>query len=109
MAARYDLKRSGDQFHFTLTAGNGETLLSSERYTSRQNALNGIESVRENAPLDTRYARKDASNGAPMFNLKAANSQIIGTSETYSSVTKREDGIQSVKVNAPGATVNDLT
>lgn len=109
MAARYVLSRSGDQYHFVLKAGNGETILNSERYTSKAGALNGIESVRENSPLDARYVRKNATNGSPMFNLKAANGEIIGTSETYSSEYAREAGITSVKANGPIATLDDKT
>jgi uncharacterized protein YegP (UPF0339 family) len=44
-----------------------------------------------------------------MFNLKAANGEIIGTSETYSSASARDHGIASVKANAPDAVVNDET
>ena len=40
-----------------------------------------------------------------MFNLKAGNGQIIGTSELYESVAARENGIESVKKNAPDADV----
>ncbi|MDN3718907.1 YegP family protein [Roseibium salinum] len=32
-----------------------------------------------------------------MFNLKASNGQVIGTSETYSSAASRDNGIESVK------------
>ena len=66
---------------------------------------NGIESVKRNAPEDARYDRKEAKNGAPYFNLKATNGQVIGTSEMYSSVAARENGIESVKKNAPDAEV----
>jgi uncharacterized protein YegP (UPF0339 family) len=44
-----------------------------------------------------------------MFNLKAANGQVIGTSEIYSSVTARDAGIESVKKNAPAASAEDNT
>jgi uncharacterized protein YegP (UPF0339 family) len=44
-----------------------------------------------------------------MFNLKAANNQVIGTSESYESVAARENGIDSVKNHAQEATVEDLT
>ena len=67
----------------------------------------GIESVRKNAPDDARYERKTAAGGQFMFNLKAANHQIIGTSETYKTEASREGGIASVKSNAPGAAVDD--
>lgn len=35
---------------FNLKAGNGEIIATSEVYTSRASCLNGIESVRKNAP-----------------------------------------------------------
>lgn len=31
----FDLKRSEDQFHFNLVAPNGETIATSERYTTK--------------------------------------------------------------------------
>lgn len=109
MAARYILSRSGVQFRFALKAGNGETILTSELYTTKQGAQGGIASVRLNSPLDARYERKNATSGLPMFNLKAANGERIGTSEQYSSTSARETGIQSVKTNGPTAPVDDQT
>jgi len=44
-----------------------------------------------------------------MFNLKSANGQVIGTSEMYSSKAAMENGIASVKENAPSATIEDTT
>lgn len=105
----YRLKRSAGQFHFTLHAGNGEAILQSERYTTKQAALGGIDSVKANSPLDQRYDRKLASDGRPMFNLTATNGQVIGTSETYSSTSARETGIASVKTNGPTSAVIDET
>lgn len=108
--AKFVLKTAKDQsLYFRLVAGNGETILGSEMYSTRAAALNGIESVRTNAPLDERYERKTNSKGEPMFNLKAANHQVIGTSEGYSSTAARDSGIASVKTNAPKATLDDQT
>lgn len=110
MAARYVLtKTSNGQFRFVLKAANGETILTSETYEAKAGALNGIESVKKNAPIDARYERKNASNGKPMFNLKAANGEVIGTGEQYSSPSARDEGIESVKRNAPGAAMDDQT
>lgn len=109
MASKYVLTRSGSQFHFVLKAGNGETILNSERYTTKSGALGGIDSVKQNSPIDARYIRKNATNGRPMFNLKAGNGEIIGTSETYSTESAREGGIASVKSNGPSATTDDQT
>ena len=50
MSGWYELsKSSNDQFKFTLKAGNGEAILSSEQYTTRAAAENGIESVQKNS------------------------------------------------------------
>lgn len=110
MAGKFILKKSSNgQFHFNLKAGNGEIILTSETYVAKQGALNGIASVRENAPLDERYERKTASNGSPYFILKAANGETLGKSEMYSSTAARDNGIASVKTNAPTASVEDQT
>lgn len=110
MAGKFVLSKSnGGQFYFNLKAGNGEIILTSETYTSKQGATNGIESVRANAPLDERYERKTASDGSPYFILKAANGETLGRSEMYSSTAARDNGIASVKANAPSASVEDLT
>ncbi|MCK0744113.1 YegP family protein [Chromohalobacter nigrandesensis] len=103
MAGYYELKQATDgQYHFTLKAGNHEVILSSERYTTRGAAENGIESCRTNSGNDDRYDRKESKSGQPFFNLKAANGQVIGTSEMYSSDAARENGIESVKTNGQG-------
>jgi uncharacterized protein len=56
MAAKFEIKKgSGGQYRFNLKAGNGEVILSSELYQSKQGAERGIESVKANAPNDARY------------------------------------------------------
>ena len=89
---------------FNLKAGNGEIILTSQRYVSKGGAENGIESVRTNCQIDSRYDRRVASDDSPYFVLKAANGEIIGNSEMYASTSAMENGIASVKVN--GATDN---
>ena len=51
------------------------------------------------------FALVTATNGQLYFNLKAANGQVIGTSEMYRSASGRNRGIASVKKNAPNAEV----
>ena len=110
MAAKFVIKKSSDgQFRFNLKAGNGEVILTSELYKVKASALNGIESVKKNAPLDQRYERKMDKAGHPRFNLKAANGEVIGASESYSSESSREGGIDAVKASAPGAVTEDET
>jgi len=110
MAGKFELfKDKAGEFRFRLKAGNGQIVLVSEAYKARGSAENGIESVRKNAPTDDRYERKATKSGKHMFNLKATNGQVIGTSEQYESEASRDSGIESVKSNAPHATVDDQT
>ena len=57
--------------------------------------------------MDERFESKVATNGKPYFVLKAGNHEVIGTSEMYESEAARDNGINSVKNNAPEATVED--
>ncbi len=102
-------KSANGSFHFNLKAGNGEIILTSEAYNSKAACENGMESVRKNASDDSNYDRKDSADGKPYFNLKAANHQVIGTSEMYSSPAARDKGIESVKNNAAEAAIDDQT
>lgn len=95
------------EYYFVLKAGNGESILSSEMYATKAARDNGIESVKKNAPLDERYEKKISSNEKYYFVLKAANHQVIGQSEMYESSSGRDNGIASVKKNAPEASVEE--
>lgn len=110
MAGKFELKTSANgKFHFNLKAGNGQIILSSEMYETRAAAENGIESVKKNGGDEARYERRTSAKGDPYFVLKASNGQEIGRSEMYSSETALENGITSVKTNAPDATIADAT
>ncbi|NOS90313.1 MAG: YegP family protein [Cyclobacteriaceae bacterium] len=99
--------RTNGEFQFNLKADNGQVILTSEGYTTRAACDNGIESVRKNSVDDARYERKQSTNGKNYFNLKAANGQVIGTSEMYESSAAMENGIASVTKNAPDATIEE--
>ena len=108
MAGKFEIyKDNAGEFRFRLKAGNGEKILASEGYKEKSSAENGIASVRKNAGDDARYERKESKNGKHFFNLKAANHQVIGTSEMYESASGMENGIASVKNNAADASVDD--
>ena len=52
MAAKFVLKKgSSGKFHFNLIATNGQVIATSEAYESKAAAINGIESVKKNAPV----------------------------------------------------------
>ena len=110
MAGKFEMyKDKAGEFRFRLKAGNGEIILASEGYKAKASCENGIASVRKNAPDDKRYERKETKSGGHMFNLKATNGQVIGTSESYTSTSGRDNGIESVKKNAPDAKLDDQT
>ena len=108
MAGYFEIRRgTGGAFRFNLKAGNHETILTSETYTTKDAALNGIESVRKNAAEDGNFDRRTAKDGSPYFVLVAGNQQVIGKSEMYSAESAMENGISSVQKNAVDAKVVD--
>ena len=100
-------KRANGEFQFNLKAGNGQVILGSEGYTTKVACENGIESVKKNSQDDARFERLTSKNDKFYFVLKATNGQSIGSSEMYESAASRDNGIESVKKNAPDADVDD--
>ena len=105
---------------FDLKAGNGEVIATSEVYESKAACLNGIESVRKNAAaanvedqtvenfetvVHPKFELYTDKAGEFRFRLKARNGEIIAVSEGYTSKAGCENGIASVKKNAPEAEV----
>ena len=109
MPGTFEVKKAKNgQTFFRLKAPNGQIILASETYNAKEGALNGIESVRKNAPIAERYSKLTAKDGSYYFTLKAANSQVIGNSEMYESEKSRDDGIDSVMKNAPEANLVEV-
>ncbi len=110
MAAKFEIyKDNAGEFSFRLKAANGENVLKSEGYKAKAGATNGIASVVKNAPDTSRFEKKTSTNSQSYFVLKAANHEIIGTSEMYSSTSARDGGIEAVQRAAAEATTVDLT
>ena len=106
MAGKFVVSKSKDgQDFFVLKAGNGETILQSERYKSRKSCENGIESVRKNSQDAKRFEIRNAKDGREYFILKAGNGQEIGRSQMYKSSSGCRNGIKSVGRNAADAKV----
>ena len=105
---------------FDLKATNGQVIATSEVYESKTACENGIESVRKNAPIanledqtvenyetatNPKFEMYEDKGGEYRFRLKARNGQIIATSEGYTTKAACENGIASVRKNAPEAEV----
>ncbi|MGB5172129.1 YegP family protein [Eudoraea sp.] len=95
------------KFRFNLKASNGQVILSSQGYATKASCTNGIESVKTNSQNDERFDRKTGKDGSTYFNLMATNGQVVGTSQMYSSPAAMENGIASIKTNAPDAPVEE--
>jgi len=107
-------------YKFNLKAGNGEVIASSEVYASEVSCRNGIESVRKNSTLagvedqtvegyaavtHPKFEVYQDKAGEYRFRLKARNGEIIATSEGYKAKASCLNGIESVKKNAPEASL----
>ena len=108
---------------FNLVAGNGEIIATSEVYNSKASAKKGIASIQKNAGSVVEDQTKEGYTvekhpkfelyqdkaGEFRFRLKAANGEIIAASQGYSSKSGCQNGIDSVKRNAPDAEIVDET
>lgn len=107
---------------FSLRADNGQEIAASETYKTRAACLNGVESVRKNAPIakledQTEENWKRLTNpkfelyldraGKYRFRLKARNGEIIAVSEGYTAKASCENGIDSVRKNALYAEIEE--
>ena len=89
---------NGDHY-FNLKAANHQVILSSEGYSSRQAALNGVLSVMDHGENEVNFDLWEASNGEFYFTLQARNGAVIGTSETYSTLSNARRGVRTVNRN----------
>lgn len=110
MAGTFEIfSDKGGDFRFRLKAGNGETILSSQGYKSKDAAMKGVHSVQANASDTSLFEANETEGGKFRFNMKAKNHQVIGTSQNYATSAACENGIGAVGRAADGAKVVDLT
>jgi uncharacterized protein YegP (UPF0339 family) len=108
MSGYFELHKSTDEkFVFNLKADNNEIILTSQTYTTKRHALDGIESVRKNSSKDALYTRKHSIAKQPFFVLNSTNGETIGSSQMYASGPAMESAIASVKENGATKTSKD--
>jgi uncharacterized protein YegP (UPF0339 family) len=130
---RFDLFKLEDQdapradgsvqpFKFLLRADNGETILMSEFYASKQAALDGIKAVKDYGRLKENFDVNEVRNGG-VFDLIArthsaksdtpggvGNSKSVGFSEVYANTTNAQRGADAVQSALQAdVAVNDLS
>lgn len=117
---KFVIKETKTGYTFSLKAGNGEVIGTSEVYKAESSAKNGIESVKKNAPVAAvedqtkegfekekhpKFEIYEDKAGEFRFRLKATNGETILASEGYKALASCKNGIESVKKNAPEAEV----
>ena len=117
---KFVIRNVASGIKFDLKATNGQVIATSEVYTTEAACRGGIESVMKNAPIANvedqtvenfevvthpKFEMYEDKAGEFRFRLKARNGEIIATSEGYKTKASCENGIDSVKKNAPEAEV----
>ena len=100
--ARVEMLESTAGFHFNLHAKNGETVLSSETYSTKAAAWNGAFAVQAASANAAAFTVKTAADGRFYFTLTAQNGQIVGVSQMYTTKTAAQAGITSVQTLLKG-------
>jgi uncharacterized protein YegP (UPF0339 family) len=109
MSAWYELSStSNDKHAFVLKAANAEVILTSQHYAAKDSAKAGIASVRENAADAAQFESLVATDARFYFTLKAANGQVIGTSQMYTTESARAVGMASVHANGSTSDVREV-
>lgn len=117
---KFAVKETVTGVKFNLLATNGQIIGVSEVYSGKEACLKGVESVKKNAEIanleDQTVEPVEAATcpkfeiytdkaGEFRFRLKARNGEIILSSEGYKAKASCENGIESVRKNAPEAEV----
>ena len=117
---KFVVRETGTGIKFDLKAGNGEVIATSEVYSTEASCMNGIESVKKNAPVaavedqtvegyatekNPKFEVYQDKAGEYRFRLTATNGQVIATGEGYKAKASCLNGVESVKKNAPDAEV----
>lgn len=108
--AKFIINRSKDgSFEYTLVETDGEVILSSQGYGSKQGCKIGIGSVQSNAGADEQYERKKGRNGKVSFNLLSHNGRVIGEGGKFASEASMEKVITFLKKKAKSAKIVDVS
>lgn len=116
---KFVVRKTATGIKFDLKASNGQVIATSEVYTTKDACLNGIASVKNNcvgavedqtvdpvvAVKHPKFEMYEDKAGEYRFRLKARNGEVIAVSEGYKTKASCENGIDSVKNNAPDAEI----
>ncbi len=93
---KYELiKENARSYYIKLVANNGQVLLVSQNYASKQSALNGLEAIKNAIEAQNFTIAKDKQDRY-QYNLYTSNNQLIVSGETYPAKQSCLSSIQSV-------------
>ena len=117
---KFVIRQTNTGFKFDLKAGNGEVIATPEVYSSIAACRKGVDSVSriaadanfadltlEQTALHPKFEMYEDKSGQFRFRLKARNGEIVATSEAYTTKAACENGVESVRKNAPEAAVEE--
>ena len=118
--SRFLIRTVHSGIKFDLKATNGQTIATSEVYTTEAACRTGIESVKRSAPIanvenqtlegwekktNPKFEMYQDKSGQYRFRLKSRNGKIIAVSEAYAARAGCLNGIESVQKNAAEAEI----
>lgn len=118
--SKFVIRTVNSGIKFDLKATNGQTIATSEVYTTMAACRRGIDSVKKTAPIarvenqteedievktHPKFEMYQDKGGEFRFRLKARNGKIIAVSEGYTARAGCLNGIESVQKNAPEAEI----
>ena len=117
---KFVIKRTPTGFKFDLKAANGETVATSEVYTTKAACLKGIQSIlgvaasagcadaeTEAQVKNPKFVIFRDKKGGYRFRLLARNGKIIARSESYMTRYGCEKGIESARRSAENGTIEE--
>ena len=119
---KFSIRAVPTGYKFDLKASNGLIITTSEVYETRAACRKGIESVRKNAlkakledqtvqnfqvATNPKFQLYEDKGGQYRFRLNSRNGQTIAISESYTTKAACENGIESIRKNAPEAEVEE--
>lgn len=96
-SGKYEVFPEAGNYKFRLKASNGEILVVSYRYSTKKGAISGIDTFKKNVEEGIFEMTTDKSNFSQFQLFNASGARVIVAGEIYTSVSKAESAIESVK------------
>jgi len=107
-AGKYEVFQSGDGWAYDLKASNGEILVSSEIYSSKDSVLAAIDAIKRNVENGGEVRVYDDKSGKHQFKLVAKNHRVIAISANYDTQARAERASESFKKFALSANIVEI-